>query len=162
MRKFRGQAFETMMLVISVIVAIAILGILLGFIGGIGTFGADARTVMSDSMKKVQQRGFGVEVKDKAEFPLGVQYFAKDVVGESPVNPENVKFYCGDTSESLCGSGAGAPIPIATGNTYVGPVVKKITAAVAVCTGDGQFYSVCIGTTSADASTTCVEKCGLT
>ncbi|MFH1247215.1 MAG: hypothetical protein V1644_02430 [Candidatus Micrarchaeota archaeon] len=35
-RQRRGQAFETMMLVISVIVALAILGVLLNILGGVG------------------------------------------------------------------------------------------------------------------------------
>lgn len=146
-----------MMLVISVIVAIAILGILLGFIGGIGTFGADARTVMSDLMKKVQQRGFGMEVKDKAEFPQGVQYYARDVVGESPVDPKNVKFECA-TGDARC-TGQGAPITMS--ETVIGPVSKKLQAAVAVCTGDALNYYVCVASTPAAASTECATRCNL-
>ena len=38
----RGQAFETMMLVISVIVALAILAVLMNIIGGIGGIGQGA------------------------------------------------------------------------------------------------------------------------
>lgn len=56
-RKRRGQAFETMMLVISVIVAIAILGVLTGILGGLGTIGTDWRGTVSQGIKEVGTYG---------------------------------------------------------------------------------------------------------
>lgn len=156
-RMRRGQAFETMMLVISVIVAIAILGILLGFIGGIGGFGANAKTVMPDLMKKVQARGVGLEVKDKVEFSSGDRYFPAEVVGETPVNPANVKFSCNTEAGSICGTGTEQPVTVTSSQIVVN---KKISGAVAVCSADGINYRVCIGTTSAKASEQCATKTG--
>lgn len=49
-RQRRGQAFETMMLVISVIVALAILGVLLNILGGVGGLFNPSNPV--DSIKK--------------------------------------------------------------------------------------------------------------
>ncbi|MGC9114288.1 MAG: hypothetical protein ACP5IG_04385 [Candidatus Micrarchaeia archaeon] len=57
LKKRRGQAFETMMLVISVIVAIAILGVLTGILGGIGGIGGDWRDAVKDSLKQVGTYG---------------------------------------------------------------------------------------------------------
>ncbi|MDP3742703.1 MAG: hypothetical protein Q8R15_05290 [Candidatus Micrarchaeota archaeon] len=53
-RQRRGQAFETMMLVISVIVALAILGVLLGILNSLpGIGGADAQQAFKEELKKI-------------------------------------------------------------------------------------------------------------
>ncbi|MFH0835604.1 MAG: hypothetical protein V1834_00385 [Candidatus Micrarchaeota archaeon] len=151
----RGQAFETMMLVISVIVAVAILGILLGFIGGIGTFGANAKTVMPDLMKKVSQRGSGLEIKDKVEFSAGDRIYQKDAVGEAAISPLKVKFFCQDPD--LC-EGDG-PLEITDQKIVVN---SKINAVIAVCSKDGVDYKVVVGSQIEATSLGAEAECDLT
>ena len=151
--KRRGQAFETMMLVISVIVAVAILGILLGFIGGIGTFGADAKTVLPDLTKKVSQSGFGIQSKDKVGFTKGDRFYSKDAIGEASIAEGQIYFSC-VKSDAKCKEDASdtstAPIQIKNaGSTNKGKgsiiVNQKVDGAIAVCTKDGVEYAVVIG-----------------
>ena len=138
--KKRGQAFETMMLVISVIVAVAILGILLGFLGGIGTFGANAQTVMPDLVKKVSNTGYGLEVKDNVEFTAGNRFYPRTAIGEAPVDEGQITFECAN-SAAIC-TGDNAPITVQTDQVIVN---SKISGSIAVCTGDGSKYVILIG-----------------
>ncbi len=154
--KRRGQAFETMMLVISVIVAVAILGILLGFIGGIGTFGANAKEVIPELIKKVSQRGTGFEMREKVEFTSG-GITAKEAIGQAAVSEGDIKFSCSEGTN--CGSNEKDPIQISGGNSIL--VNKKITGTVVVCINDEDgSYKVFVGQkeTRKDA----LVACGLT
>jgi hypothetical protein len=151
-----------MMLVISVIVAIAILGILLGFIGGIGTFGSNAKTVMPDLLKKVTQRGYGLEVKDKVEFGAGDRIYPADVVGESPVAASSVGFAC-KSSDPVC-SGTDKPLTVSADKIVVD---AKISAGIVVCKSTkttGKKYYVCVGSDAASATAHCESssQCDLT
>ena len=125
-RMRRGQAFETMMLVISVIVAVAILGILLGFIGGIGTFGANAKTVMPDLVKKVSQRGYGLEIRDKVEFSEGDRLYKLDAIGQAAIHDTEIQFECAEPA--FC-EGDGA-LTVSENSIVVN---QKVTAVIAVC-----------------------------
>jgi len=153
--KMRGQAFETMMLVISVIVAVAILGILLSFLGGIGTFGANAKEVLPDLVKKVSQRGYGVEVRGKVEFTAADRFYRKNAIGESAVAENNLDFFCDD--DAICGDKS-APLTV-TENSIV--VNKKITGAIATCTEDGVEYHIFIAAKDTEASSEAEETCNL-
>jgi len=137
----RGQAFETMMLVISVIVAVAILGILLGFLGGIGTFGANANTVMPDLVKKVSNTGYGVQVKDNVEFSVGDKFYPRTAIGEAPVSEDKIQFDC--ASDAAICNGENAPITIDANKKLT--VNSKISGSIAVCTSNGVDYFIIIG-----------------
>jgi len=152
----RGQAFETMMLVISVIVAVAILGILLGFIGGIGTFGANAKTVIPDLMKKVANKGYGIEVKDNVEFTAGDIILLREAIGEAPISEDNVAFKC-TSNAGTCGSGKPLEVDESTGKGKI-TVTKKISASIAVCT-DGSKYRVFVGDRGAAGLKATSEAC---
>lgn len=163
-RKKRGQAFETMMLVISVIVAVAILGILLGFLGNIGGFGAGAKTVIPDLVKKVANKGYGIESKDNVEFSAGDIIVQKEAIGEAPISELKLHFVCGTVASALCSS-SGTTVPLTISDTKV-TVNKKISASIAVCTGDGSEYYVEVGNRGsgkdgiAQTSSDAAEKCG--
>ncbi len=78
----RGQAFETMMLVISVIVALAILAVLLNIIGGIGGIGqGEPDKLMHDKLKDVSA-SYGCSAPTKATLKRGTTIFAKQVRGD--------------------------------------------------------------------------------
>ena len=153
--KRRGQAFETMMLVISVIVAVAILGVLLSFLGGIGQFGTNAQTVMPDLAKKVDSKGYGIEVKEGVQFEKDSTILRNDVKGSSSIIRDNIEFVCAQAD--FCGS---STAPIEVKSTQVS-VREKTTGGVAVCSSDGNKFFVCIAKTSADANKECFSKCRL-
>ncbi len=155
--KRRGQAFETMMLVISVIVAVAILGILLGFIGGIGTFGANAKEVIPELIKKVSQRGTGFEMREKVEFTSG-GITAKEAIGQAAVSEGDISFSC--SAGTNCGATEKDPIQIETGGKSI-LVNKKITGTVVVCINDDDgAYHVFVG--QKETRTEALKECGLT
>jgi hypothetical protein len=152
-----------MMLVISVIVAVAILGILLGFLGNIGGFGAGAKTVIPDLVKKVANKGYGIESKDNVEFSAGDIIVQKEAIGEAPIDESKLKFVCA-SGAAVCESGGTAPLTIENDGKRI-TVNKKISASIAVCTSGSDYY-VDVGNrgsgedgikkTAADAA----EKCG--
>ena len=139
----RGQAFDTMMLVISVIVAVAILGMLLGFLGGIGGFGAKAKDVIPDLVKKVQQAGFGLEPKDKVEFTKGDTVYRETAKGTAPISTDSIKFVCYD--DSVCSGGSDTPLTVEDNKVICN---ENIAVAIVVCFKDSESqYLVGIGQT---------------
>lgn len=161
----RGQAFETMMLVISVIVAIAILTILLGFLGGISFGATDAKSVISDLLKAVERKGVGIEQKGTALFDRGAIITSTEVVAGTAIQKDNVKFECAEPA--FCGGGTGAPININPEGKKV-TVKSKVNGAIVVCKGDGVDYFVCIGRPEKlgkgdtdDPVTDCSNKCNI-
>lgn len=157
----RGQAFETMMLVISVIVAIAILTILLGFLGGISFGATDAKSVISDLLKAVDRKGVGLDQKAPATFDKTI--FAAEVTAGTAILKEDVKFYCEDDA-TFCGGSGGAPINIGSGGASSIKVTRKANGAIVVCKGEGKTeYSVCVGRPERlnDVADACSSKCEL-
>ncbi|MBI5229312.1 hypothetical protein HY991_04325 [Candidatus Micrarchaeota archaeon] len=149
----RGQAFDTMMLVISVIVAVAILGILLGFIGGINLFGSTADYIMPQLLKKVSQSGYGVESASSVEFKIDSKLYWKNIIGETSVDPANLFAAC---DSNICGSGKSLTLP--TGNPSESSKItvnKGVKANIAICTADGVTYCMIIHASKKTASDKC-------
>jgi len=139
----RGQAFDTMMLVISVIVAVAILGMLLGFLGGIGGFGAKAKDVIPDLVKKVQQSGFGLEPKENVEFSKGDSIYQATAKGTAPISTDAIKFICYD--DNVCSGGTDTPLTVEDNKIVCN---ENIAVAIVVCFNDDDSeYVVGIGQT---------------
>ena len=143
-----------MMLVISVIVAVAILGILLSFLGNINTFGADAKTVVPDLVKKVANKGYGIENKDNVEFAVG--YILKgEAIGEAPIADASVSFVC-DMDSATCGGTSGTkPLEVTADKITVN---KKISGSIAVCGNEGK-YSITVGDKGAKGLASTSAKC---
>lgn len=156
----RGQAFETMMLVISVIVALAILAVLMNIlnIGNLFTQAtSDPAGVMNKGLQDVVSRGYFVSQPQKVIFkPQTI--LRGTVKGEIPaIKTDEINFACeGDE----CGSGDSAAIDDNGGVKLV--INKDITMNVVIC-GDSNEHKYCIGVArdSAEASTACIDKCGL-
>jgi hypothetical protein len=71
----RGQAFDTFKLLIAAVVAIAILGILLGILSGIILPGADPETIIGQQLTKAYQyEGSTFVSPANANFKSGVSY----------------------------------------------------------------------------------------
>ncbi len=83
--KRKGQAFETMMLVISVIVALAILGVLLNILGGVGGLFNPSNPV--DSIKKELLRVGGQY--SPGEAPVEVKLTKDQTIDSRQVTQDN-------------------------------------------------------------------------
>ncbi|MFA5246959.1 MAG: hypothetical protein WC408_03675 [Candidatus Micrarchaeia archaeon] len=155
----RGQAFDTMMLVISVIVAVAILGMLLGFLGGIGSFGAKYSDVIPDLVKKINTQGVGITLQEKVEFSVGGMnpFVAQNAIGTAPISSDNVKFSC-VSGDNLCGTDN--PLDVEDGSIMIN---QKITATVAVCYNDQKSttYHIIIGSVTKNVRNAAMTLCDL-
>lgn len=139
----RGQAFETMMLVISVIVAIAILGVLLGFLGNVTIIGAEAKQVVPGLVKTVYSKGYGVETEKSVDFKEGQVVSAKDLTSDSfPIDSIHVE--CADDASDICGTADDSPIQITEnpGSIVVNKATKASVAACAYPDQEGQYLVV--------------------
>ena len=142
-RQRRGQAFETMMLVISVIVALAILGVLLNILGGVGGLFNPSNPV--ESIKKELSRIGGQY--SPGETPVQVKLVKGKTIDTTEVTQNNANVIAGETTfvieESLQDSVEG------TGQTQRFTINRDVEAVVVVCgnpEGTGQYkYAVALG-----------------
>lgn len=115
----RGQAFETMMLVISVIVALAILGVLTGILGGIRTpFGGDPSEKIFTELKKIASSGYGQSLPQQIQIPKGTKLDMRTVLKEQlpGIYPDTVGATQGNIRFCLStGLGAGTTAVLANG-----------------------------------------------
>ncbi len=150
-----------MMLVISVIVAIAILGVLLNILGGVSFSANDPKEIMKTELKSVVSSGFGVSQPKEADFKSGAQVLRKAVIGDSPIIESELEFACGSDSKQLC-SGSDAPLDVQEDNIVVN---KNTRGWIVVCGDDTNKdvkYCVGIGRQAADSRKACTERCKLT
>ena len=144
-----------MMLVISVIVAIAILGILLGFLGNVTIIGADAKQVIADNVKEIYNKGYGVTVSDRVDFKQDTILTGKDIT-TGLFSSTQIFLYCTD-DDAVCGiDDEDASIEVQEDEKRI-IVHKGAKAFVAVCTYQGVDYHVIIGTKSADVRDQCLD-----
>ena len=135
----RGQAFETMMLVISVIVALAILAVLMGILGNLGTqFGSDPKTVIHDGLREIVSKGYGIGAAKKATFEKGAIILKKDIIGSDvPLPDTDLKLF---VQYGLVRVNGSAKIPVvcgsgvALGSTNTDKDTTSITGSDAVFT----------------------------
>jgi hypothetical protein len=100
----RGQAFETMMLVISVIVALAILGVLLSILGvfGGGIVGGDPKSTMKDNFRDLHSGGgIGVSAPKRVTFKAGTTVVPKELISSLPIQSKQIKFICAN-NDDIC------------------------------------------------------------
>jgi len=98
----KGQAFDTFKLMIAAVIAVAILGILLGILGGISPPGADPASIIREQLSKANQFPGSIFVSStQANFNSGVKYVASsftDVIGGTGT----VSFACGKDESAVC------------------------------------------------------------
>ena len=161
--RLKGQAFETMMLVISVIVALAILGVLLNILGGINFTGVgDPSAVMKDGLKQIQSSGYGITTAKKATFDRGSLIRKKSVIQDIPISLTELSFACEGTA--ICGTGK-VEITNPGQDTESFESNSRLEAFIVVC-GDAQKstdpkFCVGIGRLEKDAKNACTTKCGI-
>ena len=158
-RALRGQAFDTMMLVISVIVAIAILGVLMNILGGIKIGVNDPAAVMKTDLKSIVSSGYGISQPKKVDFNKGVEVLPLSVIGDSPITEKELGFFCG--TPDFC-QGADSAIDVRKDMILVN---KNSQAYIVVCGNDGAArsqafkYCVGIGRQANDARDVCTKEC---
>ncbi len=156
----RGQAFETMMLVISVIVALAILGVLLNILGFINptALGSSPRATLTENIRDLNSKGYGLVQPKKITFEQGDTIFVKELVQDLPVVASDVKFFCG--TPEICGD-ADAPLDVQDARISVR---KKIEVFVVSCANEQKSnpprYCNAFSSTSdpAQATDTCIAS----
>ncbi|MEM4255340.1 MAG: hypothetical protein QXR53_03355 [Candidatus Norongarragalinales archaeon] len=154
--RLKGQAFETMMLVISVIVALAILGVLLNILGGISFGVGDPSAVMQDGLKTVQSKGFGITTAKKATFEKDALIVKRSVIQDVPIDPSELAFAC---NGSICT----ADKLDVTDDKIEANI--RIEAQIVICGDDTRptdpKYCVGVGRNPEEARTACTSKCGI-
>ncbi|MFH1750084.1 MAG: hypothetical protein ABH863_00220 [Candidatus Micrarchaeota archaeon] len=162
----RGQAFETMMLVISVIVALAILGVLLNILGvfGGGVIGGKPLSIIKDGLRDLHSRGYGTNTPQKITFEKGEELRRGELVTDLPITSRDIKFSCATDADEICGSGDDAPLDLS--DTLISSK-KKIDVIVVTCANEQRDteprYCVTISSISkpGQATKTCVIECGI-
>jgi len=155
MKMKRGQAFDTMMLVISVIVAVAILAILLQFLK-IPLPGSDAKSDINSLMTKVHSAGYGLEIDEKVTFSNTDTIFRKDAIGGLSVATDNVDFAC--VSGSQC-SAESDPLTVSS-PSIVGHQSIEMVVAVCIKPETGK-YLVAVGQSVGPVREYASSSCGL-
>jgi len=170
----RGQAFETMMLVISVIVALAILNVLMGIINSVQiNVQNTAEDMIHDGLKKIVSDGYGfstptkVSIKRASRFDL--RSIAKNDLPEVDTTGTNTKL-CFNLQQipaailpgaAACSlSGSGASRVLNGGSVSVGPATQDVSFYFVVC-GDSNIggrgiYRIQIAGNAQSASQDCV------
>lgn len=157
-RAFRGQAFETMMLVISVIVALAILGVLLNILGGVNTMFTPNDPV--DTIKK-QLTNIGGQYSP-GEAAQEVTLTKDRRIDTTQVIQGNPNILADDLSFAVETSLAD-DVTLGPSNAYIMPN-KNVQAQVVVCGGgNDNKYAVALGRKSKEAeiSELCRQTAGI-
>lgn len=126
-RQRKGQAFETMMLVISVIVALAILGVLLNILGGVGGLFNPSNPV--DSIKKELIRVGGQY--SPGEAPVEVKLVKDQTIDTRQVTQDNANVLAEEVTFVIDETLEGEVEP--TGATPRFTIKKDVQAVVVVC-----------------------------
>lgn len=146
------------MLVISVIVAIAILGVLLGIIGGLNVTTNDPKTIMTDGLKKIQPAGYGNTDPVTANFKKDSFLDAQAFVGALPIDPNQVGFNCVSATD-FCTKNFDLTDPVTSADNARIYAKSNIAAFIVVC-GDSSAtttlnYCAGVGAKGKDANDAC-------
>ena len=96
LKMFRGQAFDTFKLMIAAVIAVAILGILLGILGGITPQVGDPGNLIKQQLGKgYQLPGIVYASQQKANFKAGTR-IRSDAFSDVLGGTGEVKFYCNE------------------------------------------------------------------
>ncbi len=170
----RGQAFETMMLVISVIVALAILAVLLNILGIVKIFNPSSpKDVMASGLKEIQSKGYGITTPQKVSFTRGATITVGELITDIPIQAADVLFICNKNTNSVCGDSdtvtPAKPIirPSGTSADKNHLTIKDtIQVYVAICGNENPAdtmdykYCIAISDTAEGATSDCVASSG--
>lgn len=152
--------FVTAVLLGSVAVAVVTFTLLLPFTlccgPPSGTLGPGP--IITSELKSIVSSGYGISQPKKVDFEKGLLIDKKTVISDSPVLPEEVRFYCSDGE--LCGIGSALQIDPAGASVEAS---QKVQAYVVVCGDDfrkqNPKYCISIARQGAPARQTCEDNC---
>lgn len=152
------------MLVISVIVALAILSVLLGFIGGVNIFGQNAKDAATTLINKVTTDPGITEIID-ADFAAGNVLEAGTITAKTTLKASNLKIICagGTNDNDFCGSGDNVQVKILNDQIAQNIGGSKIKVSLAACKRATKPQAIlCISSLEQKTSlvTECLSKCG--
>ncbi len=161
----RGQATQTMMLVVSVIVALAILAALMQILGMVKLFNpTNPKQVLAGSISSIYQKGYGMKLDKDIVFTKGDTILTGELVAGTSLPAANLHFHCATDDDALCGEGEGCdkPVCIISGNGGEPDrlIVNKNAKlnAVTCINDDKEFYSVYFARHAQDASDACASN----
>ena len=150
------------MLVISVIIALAILAVLMGFTGGITPFGTDAPTAATNEINKVTTDP-GITGITEADFSTGGVLEAGTITAKTTLSADHLQIVCGANEPEFCSSSTGGNAQVVVSNNLARNVAgKKIKIALAACKRANKKTAVlCISSTESenDLLTGCIKAC---
>ncbi len=161
----RGQAFDTMMLVISVIVALAILAVLLNIIGNITGIGqGDPSSLMHTQLKNMVTAGYGCSSPQTTTITRGSSIFAKQIQGDiaSIQSTDKLEFSV-DPSLSNNGGIVGTSGDFSGSSTQGSLKASGLSSQSAqivfvVCANTqatpNQIFNICVGPTTSSSTIT--------
>ena len=153
-----------MMLVISVIVALAILAVLLNVLNIVRLFNpSDPVKTISSGLKDIQSKGFGVTTPQKVQFGKGTTILTRQVIVDIPIKSTDVTFHCAGSDDSVCAESNDEKFPInveTTTDSNKITVNSNIEANIVVC-GNEPKYCVVLGRDPQATSNQCITACGL-
>jgi hypothetical protein len=159
-KKLRGQAFETMMLVISVIVALAILAVLLNILGSFTSPGSNPVSTMHNDLQSIQSTGFGITAPKTMTLGANLVILRNSVIQSVPIQESQLGFF---VSNDFVANGQQGTSPVTGTNSQGssctgGSGTGSATCSTAMTVGpqDIQVYEVACGNTQA---TTTVQFC---
>lgn len=155
----RGQAFESMNLVVSVIVALAILGVIMYIISQLKPDLNEPKSIINQELKKVSGTGYGSSSPRAVEFAAGTKLFRQEIVNDMPIKPDDIAFICKD--QEICN---GEPLKLEN-NIITANAKYKIN--MVVCGNEQRTsnprYCVSFARTPDDATKYCIapDACDL-
>ncbi len=142
-----------MMLVISVIVALAILSVLLGFIGGVNIFGQNAPDAATTLIQKVTTNP-GITEIIEADFAAATTLEPQTITAKTTLGASNLRIICsgGASDSGFCDQNGGTNAQIAiTGGAAQNKAGQKIKIALAACKrADKRVAVLCISSKEAE------------
>ncbi len=114
----------------------------------------DSKEAIRDALKKLEQRGVGIEAKEKIDFRVGTVLKEELIVGTS-IQPKDLVIIPLCKNETICGHNKNSAVFVPTnGDVYINHKAKLSIAAIK---SPDKPYKVCIF--EIEEVTTSLEKC---
>lgn len=143
----KGQAFDTFKLLIAAVVAVAILGILLGILGGIFWPGANPYQVAKDQLTSASNyKGLPQISTSTAAFKKGMTMDGgADTFKNAIGGVGSIQFHCSTDVASACQYGTSTADP----NSNTAIILRDFSALISACCSSGNACNVYIGNQTA-------------
>ncbi len=118
------------------------------------------KDTLSNGLREIQSRGYGVTTPDKVWFSEGQMVAVGELIADIPIQKRDVSFFCGDAA--LCGEGG--PLRISADGASL-TASRKTEAVAAICGDESKKnpprYCISVSSTGETATSKCAQACGL-